>query len=268
MADGQTLTDTAACDTGPAFFRWICIGCGHEWPNKRPPPSYCRQCGVQGGYAPEEIELLGSRSDDVGTVTPGVVVPEWAAGLPDGIPLGHSLLLRGRPGGGKSRASYRLSSQIGTTAVFGLEMGKKLSRKTAENAGALLGSFWWYDDVRGLEELTIIEPDVVVVDSIQKLGRDRGRVIDRLRRWALDCDKNVIFVSQLGQHGSSRHGEDSDFDCDIVIDVSKGKLEQGPRKAVHGTDETESPCAPGCAHCHVAKSRVCPLVSFDVPIVA
>lgn len=250
------------------FFRWICIGCGHEWPHKKAAPGYCRECGVKGGYAPERIELLGSRSDEVGHVLPGVIVPEWSLGLPIGIPLGHSLLLRGRPGTGKSRASYRLASQIGSVAAFALEMGKKLSCKTAENAGADLNAFWWYDDLKGLEELHLIEPDVVLVDSIQKIGKARGRIIDQLRRWALDNERALILVSQLGQHGSSRHGEDSDFDCDIVIDVQQGKTDKGPRKTTHGLDDEESECAKGCAHCRITKSRVCPLIGFDVPIVA
>lgn len=261
------LTNTEEHATRARLERWICIGCGHEWRRGHPPP-YCRHCGVVGGYAPEEIELIGARSEDVDDVPDGVIVPEWSEALPRGLPLGRTLLLRGRPGGGKSRSAFRLAPQIGQAMIFGLEMGKSHSVETATNAGAKLENIWWYEDIEGLSELELLNPAVVVIDSIQKLGRDRKRIVEQLRDWAKDAERNVIFISQLSADGKSRYGEDDDFYADMNVDVSPGRTDKGPRKMVHGFADSPTRCADGCCHVSVAKSRVCPLIAFDVPIVA
>ena len=247
--------------------RWVCIGCHHEWRGKTI-PRYCRQCGVVGGYAPEEVELIGSRSDEVDELEPGVVVPEWSSVLPVGLPLGRTMLLRGRPGAGKSRVSYRMATQIGIAMIFGIEMGKTLSLDSALKAGAKVDDVWWYQDVEGLEDLEAIDPDVVVVDSIQKLRYERRRIVDRLMAWAKENGRNVILVSQLSADGKSRYGEDDDFDADMTVDVSPGRTDRGPCKKVHGFEDGPTRCKDGCAHASVAKSRVCPLLALDVPIVA
>jgi hypothetical protein len=254
-------------DTRARFVRWICIGCGDEWNGKRL-PRRCRRCGVQGGYAPEEIELIGTRSDELPELRYDVIVPEWSSLLPRGLPLGASLLLRGRPGAGKSRAAYRFASQLGTTMAFGIEMGMVLSLDTARNAGAHIEQIIWYGDLDGLAELEIIDPKAVVIDSIQKLRRARRRTVDLLMAWAKEFDRNVVLVSQLSADGKSRYGEDDDFDVDMIVDVSPGRTNRGPCKHVHGLEDTARPCAPGCCHASVPKSRVCPLLAADLPIVA
>jgi hypothetical protein len=152
--------------------------------------------------------------------------------------------------------------------IFGLEMGKELSLDTARSAGARLDRAWWYGDVDGLVELELLDPACVVVDSIQKLRYARRRIVDQLMQWARDNDRNVVLVSQLSADGKSRHGEDDDFDVDMTVDVSPGRTTRGARKDVHGLEDTPTRCADGCCHASVAKSRVCPLVAFDVPIVA
>lgn len=245
----------------------VCIGCGHRWQSQKPAPSYCRQCGVRGGYAPEDLELLGTQSDELEELAPGVIVPDWSHLLPIGLPLGLSMVMRGRPGGGKSRAGFRLASQMGIAMIFSLEMGKTLGKETARNAGATLENCWWYDDIEGLADLDVLSPAVVLVDSIQKLRR-RNSAILKLRAWAADKERNAIFVSQLGTHGASRHGEDSDFDCDVVVDVQPGMVDGVQCKNRHGIGEKATECAEGCAHVRIAKSRVCQLISGDVPIVA
>lgn len=127
----------------------------------------------------------------------------------------------------------------------------------------------WSDDVdRGLEDLEYLRPRAAVIDSIQKLGKSRARVTETLKSWAQEFNTNVLFVSQQGQHGASRYGEDDDFDCDVVIDVASNRTEKGRRKAIHGFDEKPTLCRDGHAHVYIAKSRVCPLIAFDVPIVA
>jgi hypothetical protein len=262
------LTEDAFACTRARLTRWICIGCGHEWHRVNAIPRYCRQCGVVGGYAPEEIELLGTKSDEIATMPPGVFVEEWKSPLPRGLPLGRSLLLRGRPGGGKSRSAFRLSSQIGPTMAFGLEMGKELSVETATLAGANLHAFTWYSDIKGLSELELVDPAVVVIDSIQKLGRARGSVLDDLMTWARERERNCVFVSQLSADGKSRYGEDADFDCDMNCDVGPTRTAKGGlMQKTHAFDDKPTKCKNGHAHVSVAKSRVCPLISFDVPIV-
>jgi hypothetical protein len=156
---------------------------------------------------------------------------------------------------------------MGTASIFGLEMGKVLSKETGSFAGAVLDNCWWYDDMVGLEDLAIISPAVVVVDSLQKL-KPRKSIVKRLRDWAMAEGRNVLFVSQLGQHGSSRHGEDDDFDCDIVVDVSPGMIDGTPCRNRHGINDKPIDCREGCAHVRIAKSRVCQLIGGDVPIVA
>lgn len=262
-----TLVQDSDTRARPTFERWVCIGCGHAWTAKLPAPKYCRECGLSGGYAPEAITLRGTQSQDLDRLEPGIVVPEWSALLPIGLPLGLTMVMRGRPGGGKSRAAFRLASQMGVAAIFGLEMGKSLSMETATLAGAQLDSLWWYDDVEGLDDLEILSPAVVVVDSVQKV-RARRSVVTRLRRWARENSRNVIFVSQLGHHGASRHGEDDDFDTDVVVDVSPGMVDGVACRRAHALNEKASKCKPGCAHVRIAKSRVCPLINGDVPIVA
>lgn len=261
------LTLVRDCAAHAPISAFACIGCGHRWTNPKPPPSYCRQCGVRGGYAPEDISLFGTQSDELDELAPGVIVQDWAHLLPIGLPLGLSMVMRGRPGGGKSRAAFRLASQMGIAAIFSLEMGKTLGKETARAAGATLGNCWWYDDIEGLSDLDILSPAVVVVDSIQKIRR-RNSTILKLRAWAADKERNMLFVSQLGTHGASRHGEDSDFDCDVVVDVQPGMVDGVQCKNRHGIGEKATECAEGCAHVRIAKSRVCQLVSGDVPIVA
>lgn len=248
---------------------WECIGCKHRWVSDEPVPRHCIQCGVTGGYAPLELEFGGHASDEVAPLHTGPKVPDWSPIFPAGIPLGRSIVLRGRPGAGKSRASYRLASQIGSAIVLCIEMGQVLSVDTATRAGAKLERLRWYDDVdEGLADLEVYDPDAVVVDSVQLLRRARACIVDRLRTWAEDFDRNVLFVSQLGKHGSSRHGEDDDFDCDLVVDILATKTDEGRRRAIHGDDDKQSPCADGTAHVRVAKTRICAPLGFDVRIVA
>lgn len=254
-------------DTRARPVRWLCIGCGHEWRGKRI-PRYCRQCGVVGGYAPVEVELVGSRSDDVDELEPGVVVAEWSSVLPVGLPLGRTMLLRGRPGAGKSRVSYRLATQIGRAMIFGIEMGKTLSLDSALKAGANVDDVLWYEDLEGLEELELVDPDAVVIDSIQKLKYARRKIVDDLMTWARQNSRNVILVSQLSADGKSRYGEDDDFDADMTVDISPGRTDRGPCKRIHGLEDAPTRCRNGCAHASVAKSRVCPLLALDLPIVA
>lgn len=246
----------------------MCLACEHEC-RRRTIPDHCLACGMPHGYAPQPIPLVGTRSNEIDSVGTGILVPEWELAFPNGLPLGRSMVLRGRPGAGKSRAGYRFASQIGTCMVFGIEMGKALSVETAKKAGAQMESFYWYQDVDGMSDLEVLDPAVVVVDSIQKLGRDRRRVVNELIQWARDYDRNCVFISQLSTDGKSRFGEDDDFDCDVIVDVSAGRTAKGGiSRRVHGLDDKPTPCRDGCAHAAIAKSRVCPLISFDVPIVA
>jgi hypothetical protein len=176
--------------------------------------------------------------------------------------------MRGRPGAGKSRAAIRMASQIGRTSVLALEMGLVLSKDSGAQSGANVDDFYWYDDAdKGLREIEIIRPAVVVIDSVQKLGRQRKSIVSQLRQWAEDQGSNLILVSQKGKHGASRHGEDDDFDCDVVADVMHGSTPQEPRTAIHGFESKPTACKMGHAHVSIAKSRICPLVAFDVPIV-
>lgn len=221
-----------------------------------------------GGYAPNLIELIGLRSDEIEEPEPGIIVDELRPVLPMGVPLGRTILFRGRPGAGKSRVSYRVACRFGRVMIFGIEMGKVLSLDTAIKAGANVDDVWWYEDVRGLDELEIIDPAAVAVDSIQKLREERRSVVDRLMEWAVERNRNVILVSQLSADGKSRYGEDDDFDVDMVVDVLQGRTDAGPTKAVHGLEEKKTPCKNGHAHLSVKKSRICQLLAFDAPIVA
>lgn len=259
------LTSKRKADTRARFGQWVCIACGHVRRTKNAPP-YCYQCGAANGYAWEDIKLQGARSEEIGDLEPGVPVPEWLAAFPTGLPLGRSLVMRGRPGVGKSRVGFRLASQIGVTMAFVLEMGEVLSKDSAQQAGANMDRFWWYPDTSGLSELAIIKPAVVLVDSVQKLGRQRKSIVAQLRQWAQQAEGNLILISQKGKHGASRHGEDDDFDCDCVADVQHGSTSQERCSAIHGFDSKPTPCEMGHAHISIAKSRICPLVAFDVPI--
>lgn len=259
------LTSGVQSALGALPVRWICLSCGHECKRQKV-PSYCYQCGMREGYAPVEVPLSATRSDALEELIPGVVVPEWQPLLPIGLPLGCSMVLRGRPGGGKSRAGFRLAGNIGKVMAFALEMGDKLSSHTAVDAGANVSNFWWYNDTNGIDEIEYLDPDVVVVDSVQKLGRSRRKLVDRLMRWARDKNRNLILISQKGQHGASRHGEDDDFDCDCIVDVRSAKHDGALLSEIHGTDDFRTECAPGCTHATVAKSRVCQLLSWDLPI--
>ena len=262
------LTISQNTDTRARLTRWVCFACGHEWRGSGV-PAYCRECAVIGGYAPEDVPIVGTRSGEISGPKPGTLVTEWAPALPKGLPLGRTLLLRGRPGAGKSRASYRLATQLGTVMIFGLEMGNELSLETARNAGANTDHVYWYEDLEGLEDLERIDPDAVAIDSIQKLRRERRHTVDRLMQWARDNERNLILVSQLSADGKSRYGEDDDFDVDMTVDIWPGRHPKtGPRKDLHGLEDEPRRCADGCAHASVAKSRICPLVAFDVPIVA
>jgi hypothetical protein len=219
------------------------------------------------GYGAEDIPILGKRSTELGQLKQGVFVDDWSLALPHGLPLGCSLVMRGRPGAGKSRAGYRLGAAIGPCMAFGIEMGETLSSVTANDAGANMANFWWYEDLEGLKDLPHIDPACVVIDSVQKLGRARGRIVAMLRKWALENDRNVIFVSQRNQKGASRNGEDDDFDCDVIVDVTRCKNDGVMRQEIHGRDESRTPCQEGCAHIEIAKSRVCQLIALDVQIV-
>lgn len=258
------LTTAANHASGPV--RWICFVCGVECRFKRV-PSYCHDCGTLEGFQPQAVELRGTRGEAVETLEPGVIVPEWAPLLPIGLPRGCSMILRGRPGAGKSRAAFRLATNIGTTMIFALEMGKKLSQHTLIDAGGNNENVWWYEhDCSGIDEVKFIKPKSIVFDSVQKMGRERGRIVTRLRRWALDEGTNLFLISQQNQKGVSRYGEGDDFDCDAVCDVTPCCKDRVPLKNVHGNDDHLTECAPGCAHVALVKSRVSLPGAWDVPI--
>jgi hypothetical protein len=221
------------------------------------------------GYAPIELTLRGTRSSELADLEPGPIFPEWSAGFPAGIPLGRTLVVRGRMGAGKSRATFRLASQYDICAVLGLEMGKALSLETARNAGANLDSCYWYDDVDDLlADLDDLEPQAIAIDSIQKLGRARSRVVRQLRRWVAEHQSTLLLISQLSKDGRSRYGEDDDFDCDAMLDCLPGVVEGVRQTHSHGMDGVKSECEKGCCHIAIRKSRISPLIGFDVPIIS
>ena len=258
---------TNCANSALEVLRWVCINCGHECP-KRVVPSYCSECGQRDGYAAEPVPIAGKASGELEELQPGTIVEEWRTLLPLGLPKGLSMVLRGRPGAGKSRAGYRYGSQLGRVCVAALEMGDKLSHATARNAGATTENMVWYNDIGPLfDELKYTEPAAIVVDSVQKLKK-RGTWVTKLRKWAYESDANLILVSQKGTHGASRHGEDDDFDCDVIVDVKASSKDGVTFEEMHGKDEHRTPCKAKHAHATVAKSRVCELVSADVPIVA
>lgn len=262
------LTPPRKSYTRARLERWVCIGCGDENP-KGKTLAYCRACGLKNGYAPEPVQLLGTHSDDVEPDELGRIIPEWSVPLPKGLPRGRSIVLRGRPGAGKSRIAYRLASQIGVTMAFGLEMGKKLSRQTAADAGAKMATLFWYDEIGGLEDERYLNPECKVFDSVQKIGQGWRGIVRAQMDWAKETGGTLILVSQMNIKGSSRFSEDADFDCDIVVDVLPSfDKEKVRRTALHGFETEHTQCQVGCAHLSVAKSRCCPLVAFDVPIVA
>jgi hypothetical protein len=264
------LTPPRKSSTRARLERWVCIACGDENP-KGQTLKYCRACGLKNGYAPQSVQLKGTHSDDASltAVEPGIALPEWSIVLPHGLPRGRSIVLRGRPGAGKSRLAYRLASQLGVTMAFGLEMGKKLSRETAANAGADMPKLFWYDELGGMEDEPYLHPACIAIDSVQKIGQGWRGTLRKLRDWSQETGGTLILVSQMNVRGSSRFSEDADFDCDIVVDVLPTiDKEKVRRTALHGFESEHTPCKDKCAHLSIAKSRICPLIAFDVPIVA
>jgi hypothetical protein len=260
----RLLTPEKKTDTRARFPRWKCSACSVVV-RARVPAKWCKACGAIGSYQAFEPVVTGLRFDEIQICDDGVHVEDWAVAMPNGYPLGRTIVLRGRPGAGKSRIGDRLASALGKTMAFGLEMGIELTADSARLCGAEVSRMTFYDDIARLDELEALDPDVVLVDSVQKLGAARARILTQLEKWVRSGPRRaVVLVSQQNQRGVSRYSESSDFDADIVCDVRKI---QDVGSACHNGETTATPCAKGCAHVHMAKGRSMALIDFDVRVV-
>lgn len=171
--------------------------------------------------------------------------------LGGGWPLGHSALLWGKGGGGKSRLAYRWATRIGPTLGVVCEHDLALARATAEGAGADLDQLFFLDAPSALhwqDEAERLEARAVIFDSVTAVRCDHVELVKALAEWARARRGFAFVIVQSTKSGKARGSEELSHWPDAAI-------------AVHRRTK-------GRARLRVLKSRFCAVFSADVSLVA
>lgn len=175
-----------------ATIQYVCSSCGAKAPQKL---GRCPVCGEWGTYEEEVIEkgrgVEVSRTRNLGSNLPQRLQDVVATNemridmcngelnrvLGGGLVPGSLVLLGGEPGIGKSTLALQVLMQMGERKTFyasGEESAKQLKLRAERLAGNAENLYISAETSleRILEQVKALEPEIVVIDSIQTIGTD------------------------------------------------------------------------------------------------
>ena len=175
-----------------ATIQYVCSSCGAKAPQLL---GRCPVCGEWGTYEEEVIEkgrgVEVSRSRNIGSNLPQRLQDVVATNemridmcngelnrvLGGGLVPGSLVLLGGEPGIGKSTLALQVLMQMGERKTFyasGEESAKQLKLRAERLAGNAENLYISAETSleRILEQVKALEPEIVVIDSIQTIGTD------------------------------------------------------------------------------------------------
>ena len=175
-----------------ATIQYVCSSCGAKAPQML---GRCPVCGEWGTYEEEVIEkgrgVEVSRSRNIGSNLPQRLQDVVATNemridmcngelnrvLGGGLVPGSLVLLGGEPGIGKSTLALQVLMQMGERKTFyasGEESAKQLKLRAERLAGNAENLYISAETSleRILEQVKALEPEIVVIDSIQTIGTD------------------------------------------------------------------------------------------------
>ena len=175
-----------------ATIQYVCSSCGAKAPQML---GRCPVCGEWGTYEEEVIEkgrgVEVSRSRNLGNNLPQRLQDVVATNemridmcngelnrvLGGGLVPGSLVLLGGEPGIGKSTLALQVLMQMGERKTFyasGEESAKQLKLRAERLAGNAENLYISAETSleRILEQVKALEPEIVVIDSIQTIGTD------------------------------------------------------------------------------------------------
>ena len=175
-----------------ATIQYVCSSCGAKAPQML---GRCPVCGEWGTYEEEVIEkgrgVEVSRSRNIGSNLPQRLQDVVATNemridmcngelnrvLGGGLVPGSLVLLGGDPGIGKSTLALQVLMQMGERNTFyasGEESAKQLKLRAERLAGNAENLYISAETSleRILEQVKALEPEIVVIDSIQTIGTD------------------------------------------------------------------------------------------------
>jgi predicted ATP-dependent serine protease len=101
-------------------------------------------------------------------------------------------------------------------------MGRARTVEFAQQSGSQLAHLWPYDTLTDLwQDLPIVEPRCIVIDSLQYVGRNPKRELSRLCHWATATGGLVVVVNQVNANGRSKGGPSSSHALDIELQLVK-----------------------------------------------
>ena len=175
-----------------ATIQYVCSSCGAKAPQML---GRCPVCGEWGTYEEEVIEkgrgVEVSRTRNLGSNLPQRLQDVVATNemridmcngelnrvLGGGLVPGSLVLLGGEPGIGKSTLALQVLMQMGERKTFyasGEESAKQLKLRAERLAGNAENLYISAETSleRILEQVKALEPEIVVIDSIQTIGTD------------------------------------------------------------------------------------------------
>jgi len=229
--------------------KWQCALC--DATERGTKPSLCSQCGAVDSFLP--LALAPSAFVRASDVRPSNVKPlptgdkELDAILAGGFPPKTRVLLWGKGGSGKSRCALRWATRLGKALAVSLEMDEELCARTAREAGARIGNLLITRDEQA--QIPTRGVAAVVLDSISECS-NQEEVCERLSAWAQQTGGVVFMVCHATKSGQYRGPSTLQHWGDVEMQVSASRRQ------------------PGSARVRVNKSRICPLGSAVVPLVA
>lgn len=213
--------------------KYVCQECGATAPK---PLGKCPQCGAWGSYVEEVTEKTSSSSTHirgVGLSTEPQRLQEVESSedmridlhnaelnrvLGGGLVPGSLVLLGGEPGIGKSTLALQVLMQMGNAKTF-YASGEESIRQIKLRASRLSGepeNLYIVSETsleRILDNIKQLQPEVVVVDSIQTIGTDSlestygsiGQVREcasRILKFAKEQNIPFIIVGHINKEGS------------------------------------------------------------------
>lgn len=228
---------------------WACVLCDYR-ESSRVEPKLCGRCGATDTYSSLEIEVKKPRrarellnSTHYERVSTGDENLDIL--LQGGFVRGHTVLVWGKGGSGKSRITLRWASKMpGLAGVVSLEMADSLTAFAADSAGA---------DIDNLDiSETVVDFDpyrTIVFDSISVIpDKQAAEVCASLTTWAKKTGGLAFVICHITKAGDLAGRGWLEHWPDYVLRVSQARKVRGAR-------------------IRVMKSRFSPCESCVVPLV-